>query len=77
MLGSIKRRSSISPQIDASASSPHWGGRSCIRTECLEALFAAASLGMGECPSQFILTLEASEKDDREIFDVQEKSGLC
>lgn len=76
MPGWLTRQSSVSPRTDIAANDPHGTALSSTRAERLEMLFAAASLGIGECPSWIIQALEAKERADRKLY-AEERSRLC
>lgn len=76
MLGFLTRQSSISSRNDVVANDPHGTALSSRRAERPEMLFAAASLGIGECPSWIIQALEAEERADREKY-AEERSRSC
>lgn len=76
MLRFLTRQSSISPRIDVVANDPHGTALSSTRAERLEMLFAAASLGIGECPSWIIQALEAEERAGRELC-AEERRRSC
>jgi len=40
------------------------------KAECLDRMFASASLGIGECPNWLVLALEASEASPIDVGDV-------
>jgi len=76
MPGFLTRQSSVSLRTDIAANDPDGTALSSTRAERLEMLFAAASLGIGECPSWIIPALEAEERADRELC-AEERSRSC
>jgi hypothetical protein len=76
MPGFLTRQSSISSRTGIVANDPHGTVLASTRAERLKMLFAAASLGIGECPSWTIQALEAEERADRELY-AEERSRSC
>jgi hypothetical protein len=75
MPGSLTQRSSVVSQADIAADNPSRDERSLTRAEYLEMMFAAASQGIGECPTWMILAFEASVEADRRMSDIEERTG--
>ena len=76
MLGFLTRQLGISPRVDIVPTDPHETALPPTRAERIEMLFAAASLGIGECPSWIIQAFEAEKRADRELY-AEERSRSC